>query len=221
MVRCFLISLVCLVPIIAVAAGVPILMPVGDIPLGPPTNVRYDPTSAMVYAPVLSQDKMAVSRNCRSLSIEPIGFFSWCLCRAVRRGITSSIHRSDPRRGRSCAIRRTVSDAAALLIAGLAYSYARRHVTDGRFTFGTGKLGDLTGFTSAIVLAMIALFIGYEAISRLLAPVSIDFEEATSIAVVGLPVNIAKWRGPHSRGPAADQFDQPALPADHRYGGRG
>ena len=52
--------------------------------------------------------------------------------------------------------------AGALLLAALAYSYARRHADDARFTFGTGKLGDLAGFTSAIILAMIALLIGYE-----------------------------------------------------------
>src|SRR6516164_3533856 len=49
--------------------------------------------------------------------------------------------------------------ASALLLAALAYSYARRHAGDTRFTFGTGKLGDLAGFSSAIVLAMIALLI--------------------------------------------------------------
>src|ERR1700738_747829 len=53
--------------------------------------------------------------------------------------------------------------AGALLLAALAYSYARRHVGDRRFTFGTGKFGDLAGFTSAVILAMIALLIGYEA----------------------------------------------------------
>src|ERR1700693_4109005 len=61
----------------------------------------------------------------------------------------------------------------ALLLAALAYSYARRHATDPRFTFGTGKLGDLAGFTSAIVLAMISLLIGWEAVARLLDPVPI------------------------------------------------
>src|SRR5882762_6310430 len=54
--------------------------------------------------------------------------------------------------------------AGAMLIAALAYTYARKHASDSRFVFGTGKLGDLAGFTSAIVLAMIALLIGYEAI---------------------------------------------------------
>src|ERR1700759_4137611 len=81
--------------------------------------------------------------------------------------------------------------AGALLLAALAYRYARRHATDERFTFGTGKLGDLAGFTSAIVLAMIALLIGYEAISRFLHPVPIHFGEAIPIAVLGLWVNIA------------------------------
>lgn len=81
--------------------------------------------------------------------------------------------------------------AGAMLIAALAYTYARRHANDPRFVFGTGKLGDLAGFTSAIILAMIAMLIGYEAIVRLLAPVPIHFGEAIPIAVVGLLVNIA------------------------------
>jgi len=77
-----------------------------------------------------------------------------------------------------------------MLIAALAYTYARRHANDRRFVFGTGKLGDLAGFSSAIVLAMIALLIGYEAVSRFLAPVPIRFQEAIPIAVAGLIVNI-------------------------------
>jgi cation diffusion facilitator family transporter len=81
--------------------------------------------------------------------------------------------------------------ASALLLAALAYRYARRHADDRRFTFGTGKLGDLAGFSSAIVLAMIALLIGYEAISRFFAPVPISFNEAIPIAVLGLLVNVA------------------------------
>src|ERR1700744_4980851 len=63
--------------------------------------------------------------------------------------------------------------AGALLLAALAYSYARRHAEDANFTFGTGKLGDLAGFTNAIVLAMIAVLIGYESVIRILAPVEI------------------------------------------------
>src|SRR6202051_3172664 len=80
--------------------------------------------------------------------------------------------------------------AGAMLIAALAYTYARRRARDSRFVFGTGKLGDLAGFSSAIVLAMIALLIGYEAVSRFLSPVPIHFTEAIPIAVVGLVVNI-------------------------------
>lgn len=93
--------------------------------------------------------------------------------------------------------------AGAMLIAALAYTYARRHADDPRFVFGTGKLGDLAGFTSAIVLAMIALLIGYEAIARLLAPVPIRFDEAIPIAVLGLAVNLASvWllSGDHHHG---------------------
>jgi cation diffusion facilitator family transporter len=80
--------------------------------------------------------------------------------------------------------------ASALLLAALAYSYARRHVDDDRFSFGTGKLGDLAGFTSAIVLAMIALLIGYEALTRFIWPVPISFNEAIPIAALGLIVNV-------------------------------
>jgi cation diffusion facilitator family transporter len=80
--------------------------------------------------------------------------------------------------------------AAALLIAALAYAFARRRVNDGRFTFGTGKFGDLAGFTSAIVLAMIALLIAWESVARLVHPVSIAFNEAIPIAALGLGVNL-------------------------------
>jgi cation diffusion facilitator family transporter len=81
--------------------------------------------------------------------------------------------------------------AGALLLAALAYSYARKHAHDSGFTFGTGKLGDLAGYTSAIILAMIALLIGYESVSRIFEPVPIHFAEAIPIACVGLAVNIA------------------------------
>ena len=81
--------------------------------------------------------------------------------------------------------------AGALLLAALAYTYARKRAGDPNFTFGTGKFGDLAGFTSAIILAMIALLIGYESVSRLFAPVTIHFAEAIPIACLGLAVNIA------------------------------
>ena len=80
--------------------------------------------------------------------------------------------------------------AGALLLAALAYTFARKHADDPRFSFGTGKLGDLAGFTSAIILAMISLLIGYEAVSRLFQPEQIHFAEAIPIAFLGLCVNI-------------------------------
>jgi cation diffusion facilitator family transporter len=60
--------------------------------------------------------------------------------------------------------------AAALTISVTAYRYARRHAANPRFAFGTGKLGDLAGYTSAVVLGMIALLIAYESVQRLLHP---------------------------------------------------
>jgi len=81
--------------------------------------------------------------------------------------------------------------AGALTIAALAYRFARRHARDPRFTFGTGKVGELAAFCSAVILAMIAVAIGYEALSRLFAPVLIHFAEATWLAAVGLGVNLA------------------------------
>jgi cation diffusion facilitator family transporter len=81
--------------------------------------------------------------------------------------------------------------ASALLLAALAYRYARRYAEDARFSFGTGKLGDLAGFSSAIILALISLLIGYEAITRFIWPIPIRFDEAIPIAVLGLVVNVA------------------------------
>lgn len=80
--------------------------------------------------------------------------------------------------------------AGALLLAALAYTYARKHASNDDFTFGSGKFGDLAGFTSAIILAMIALLIGYESVSRIFQPVPIHFTEAIPIAFLGLAVNV-------------------------------
>src|SRR6202165_1884586 len=80
--------------------------------------------------------------------------------------------------------------AGALLIAALAYTYARRHARHHRLAFGTGKLGDLAGVASATVLAMIALLIGHESLTRLFNPVPIAFNEAIPIATLGLAVNL-------------------------------
>lgn len=81
--------------------------------------------------------------------------------------------------------------AAALAIAAFAYRFARQHARDPRFTFGTGKLGDLAAFASALVLALVALFIGAESVIRLFQPVPIVFGQAMAVAVLGLVVNLA------------------------------
>jgi len=80
--------------------------------------------------------------------------------------------------------------AGALAIAAFAYRFARRHARDPRFAFGTGKLGDLAGFASAVLLALIALLIGYESLARVFQPVPIHYAEATVIAAIGLVVNL-------------------------------
>jgi cation diffusion facilitator family transporter len=80
--------------------------------------------------------------------------------------------------------------ASALAIAALAYSFARRRADDARFSFGTGKLGELAGYSSALILAMIAVIIAYESATRLLHPVAIDYQQAVIIASLGLIVNL-------------------------------
>ncbi|MCO3284218.1 CDF family Co(II)/Ni(II) efflux transporter DmeF [Pseudomonas aeruginosa] len=80
--------------------------------------------------------------------------------------------------------------AGAMLITVLAYRFARRHVGNPRFSFGTGKLGDLAGFASAVLLALIALLIGWESLMRFSQPIHIDFNQAIAVAVVGLIVNL-------------------------------
>lgn len=79
---------------------------------------------------------------------------------------------------------------AALSIAAVAYSFARKNVGNDWFSFGTGKFGELAAFASAIILAMVALLIGYESVMRLIHPVAIAFAEAIPIAVLGLGVNL-------------------------------
>ncbi|URM26713.1 CDF family Co(II)/Ni(II) efflux transporter DmeF [Pseudomonas frederiksbergensis] len=80
--------------------------------------------------------------------------------------------------------------AGALGIAAAAYGFARLHANNSRFSFGTGKVGDLAGFASAIVLGLVSIGIAGESIVRLLQPTAVAFTEATVIAVVGLAVNI-------------------------------
>ncbi len=102
--------------------------------------------------------------------------------------------------------------AGALTIAAAAYSYAKRHAADRRFSFGTGKVGDLAGFASALVLGLVALGIGGQSILRLYQPIHVAFGEATVVAIIGLGVNIASaflLAGSHSHGHA--------HPHDHHH----
>lgn len=82
------------------------------------------------------------------------------------------------------------SHAAALSITALGYWLARRHAGDSRFCFGTGKVGELAGFSSALLLGFIAAFMAYESVARLINPVAIAFNQAILVAIIGLVVNL-------------------------------
>lgn len=84
--------------------------------------------------------------------------------------------------------------AAALGITLFAYRFARRQAKNPRYTFGAGKISVLGGFTSAVVLQVIAILMGIESIGRLLAPQPIRFGEAIAVAVLGLAVNLVSVR---------------------------
>jgi cation diffusion facilitator family transporter len=81
------------------------------------------------------------------------------------------------------------SHASALAISLFAYRYTRAHARDARFNFGTGKVNSLAAFASASMLALIALAMAWESIARFLSPVSIGFNQAILVAVLGLIVN--------------------------------
>jgi len=81
------------------------------------------------------------------------------------------------------------SHAAALAIAAFAYVFARRRAHDRDFSFGTGKVNALGGYTGAVLLAVFALMMVWESVERLIDPVAIAFNQAIAVAVVGLIVN--------------------------------
>ena len=83
------------------------------------------------------------------------------------------------------------SHASALGITALAYYLARKHRRNTNFSFGTGKIGELAGFSSALLLAVVALSMAYASIRRLLVPVAIHFDQAILVALIGLVVNVA------------------------------
>jgi cation diffusion facilitator family transporter len=98
------------------------------------------------------------------------------------------------------------SHAAALGITAFAYAFSRRHVDNIRFTFGTGKVGPLAGYTSALFLSGIALFMVGQSLERLVRPVPVEFDQAIWIAVIGLVVNLgcAVILGRHDEDVAVD-----------------
>lgn len=118
--------------------------------------------------------------------------------------------------------------AGALGIAALAYGYARRHAADRRYSFGTGKVGDLAGFASAAVLAIVAAAMAVESLLRLYHPVEVAFGEAALVAVLGLIVNLvsafllggghAHAHG-HSHGHSHDHDHGHQHPHRHAVGG--
>ena len=113
------------------------------------------------------------------------------------------------------------SHAAALSITALGYLVARRHAADPRFCFGTGKVGDLAGFASALLLGFIAVFMAYESVLRLVDPVNIAFNQAIGVAVVGLLVNLASalmLKEDHDHGQGHDQgHDHDHATGEHQH----
>ncbi|HWK67322.1 MAG TPA: CDF family Co(II)/Ni(II) efflux transporter DmeF [Rhizobiaceae bacterium] len=99
--------------------------------------------------------------------------------------------------------------AGALGVAAAAYAYAKKHAHSRRYSFGTGKVGDLAGFASALVLGLVALGIAVESVSRIFEPSPVAFSEATVIAVVGLLVNVASavLLGGHRHGHGHDHHE--------------
>lgn len=111
--------------------------------------------------------------------------------------------------------------AGALGIAAAAYSFARRNATNGRFSFGTGKVGDLAGFASALILMLVALGIGVESLLRLFQPAHVAFGDATLIAVAGLLVNIVSalmLSGGHGHHHGAHSHDHQDHSPGHGHG---
>jgi cation diffusion facilitator family transporter len=105
--------------------------------------------------------------------------------------------------------------AGAMLITAGAYVLARRHNANPKFSFGAGKFGDLAAFTSAVILAITAVFVAAESVQRLIHPGPIAFNQALPVATVGLLVNlVCAWllRDNH------DHHGHSHAPAKHDHG---
>src|SRR6202040_3813348 len=78
----------------------------------------------------------------------------------------------------------------AFLITAIAYYFTRRHASNAQFTFGTGKIGVLGGFASAVVLSVVAFLMAGESVHRIFVPMAIHFNDAIGIACIALTVNV-------------------------------
>ncbi len=110
------------------------------------------------------------------------------------------------------------SHTLALGVAALAYLLARRLANDSRFAFGTWKIEILGGFTSALLLLLIAVSMAYQSVERLFSPTTIHYNQAIAIAVVGLAVNLACARLLHAgRGHGHSDHDHAHGHNDHAH----
>jgi cation diffusion facilitator family transporter len=106
------------------------------------------------------------------------------------------------------------SHVGALGLAAAAYRVARRRAGDARFTFGTGKVPALAGYSSALLLGVVAAWMAWESLHRLFAPVTIRYVEAMAIATLGLAVNLSSaWLLGHHHDGGDDHPG--AVSADH------
>jgi cation diffusion facilitator family transporter len=106
---------------------------------------------------------------------------------------------------------------AAFIITAAAYHFSRKHAQDARYSFGTGKMGILGGFASAVVLAMVALLMAGESVRRMFVPEPIQFDQAILVAAIGLAVNLVSavlFKGAHAH-PGHDHGH------GHDHGGEG
>lgn len=97
------------------------------------------------------------------------------------------------------------SHALAMGLSVMAYVFARRYAKDRRFAFGTWKIEILGGYSSALLLAVVAALMMIQSVERLFAPAAIHYDEAILIAVIGLGVNLlCAWllKGEHHHGHA-------------------
>ena len=115
------------------------------------------------------------------------------------------------------------SHAAALTINAFAYIYARRHANDSTYSFGTGKVNALGGYTGAVLLAIFALIMVWESVDRILNPVEIAFNQAIFVAVLGLIVNgasvfiLGRHHNPHGHDDHHDDNDDHDDDSDHHH----